>query len=135
MTQSPSDTKCDVTKLSDIERKFVDILSECRASTSRGLSHSSGDYDGGRCSSRCSCLRQAYDNRPCLIVDSATRLHKTKWQSFKNLFRIRGKCLKGCNKKDKKDKDKSGVGMKDEEPPASGLVEKNEVIVKSFSKV
>lgn len=63
----------------------------CRATTSRRLSNSSsGDYDNcSGCSGECSCSSDTYGSyyeKPCSIADSATLLHKSRWQLFRNYF-------------------------------------------------
>ncbi|KAG6460469.1 hypothetical protein O3G_MSEX012015 [Manduca sexta] len=64
----------------------------CRASTSRGLSHSSGDYDEDKYSyfsDKCSCDSGSveYLKRPCTIADSSIKLHKSKWSILKQYFK------------------------------------------------
>ncbi|XP_028038637.1 uncharacterized protein LOC114249314 [Bombyx mandarina] len=81
------DASCN--KTNTVKEKWPVQLSLCRASTSRGLSHSSGDYDGSEncsVSDRCSCESVKY-NKPFLIVDSSTVLHKSKWSTFKNYLK------------------------------------------------
>lgn len=66
----------------------------CQASTSRGLSHSSGDYDGSDkysysselCSS-CESIEVDFQYRPCSIVDSSLRLNNSKWRKFKRYLK------------------------------------------------
>ncbi|KAJ2953259.1 hypothetical protein O0L34_g839 [Tuta absoluta] len=67
---------------------------QCRATTSRKLSKSSGDYDDSN-GSHCSCNSTEYapnvNAKPCVIADSATALHKSKWTTFKRYFRRVGR--------------------------------------------
>lgn len=62
----------------------------CCATTSKKLSHSSGDFDDGDsyCSGNCTCDSKnvhlsTYYEKPCSIADSDTLLHKSKWGIFK----------------------------------------------------
>lgn len=96
--------------------------SACPASTSRGLSRSSGDFDASDtisfCSDKCSCGSanlHSVTERPCSIADSSTLLHKSKWKSFmKLIFRhIKGK-RKKC-KKNTKDKTKPSIQKSSED--------------------
>ncbi|XP_026734666.1 uncharacterized protein LOC113498732 [Trichoplusia ni] len=83
-----------------VQEKWSQDTSTCRASTSRGLSHSSGDCDGSEtisyCSGKCSCASnnmyfQEYCEIPCLIADSTTQLRKPKWNLFKKYLNYRKK--------------------------------------------
>ncbi|XP_028178353.1 uncharacterized protein LOC114365859 [Ostrinia furnacalis] len=80
----------------------------CHASTSRGHpSRSSGDYDGTDSYSYCSVCSCESEHlpggfeRPCLIVDSTTKIHKSKWTSLINYFKRHFKAKRKGNKTNK----------------------------------
>lgn len=68
----------------------------CPATTSRGLSPSSGDHDDSEtysfCSGKCSCCSDYRDiseccEKPFTIIDSTTNLNKSKWNAFKSYLK------------------------------------------------
>lgn len=65
----------------------------CRASTSRGLSHSSRESQHSAALSNCSYYSDVYVteyyNRPCYIAESSELVHRSRWRAFKNLFKHR----------------------------------------------
>lgn len=80
-----------------VNKKFSEG-SACCATTSRGLSPSSGDHDTSEsysfCSGNCSCNSRQLCfaeicEKPCIIIDSSTRLRKSKWSVFKNFIKCR----------------------------------------------
>lgn len=102
-----------------VQEKWSQDTNSCRASTSRGLSHSSGDCDGSEsisfCSDKCSCASRnvyipEFPEIPCSIADSSTQVHKTKWNVFKKYLKYR---KKRKSKKAKKVKTKTGQHEKE----------------------
>lgn len=72
--------------------------SSCPATTSRGLSPSSGDHDDSEtysfCSEKCSCCSNnryisEFCEKPIVIVDSTTKLQKSIWLTLKNYLKRR----------------------------------------------
>lgn len=73
--------------------------SSCHASTSRGVSHSSGDCDV----TDSSCASTPQVTRPCTIADSFALAHKSKWKTFKKYIITRLKVKKKRAKSLKRD--------------------------------
>lgn len=76
------------------------VSANCLASTSRGVTRSSGDYDevfstGSSSNSVCSC-KPRLTKKPFTIADSPISPPKSKWQTFKNFFKNR---LKNMNRR------------------------------------
>ena len=90
-----------------VEEKWSLDTSSCRASTSRGLSHSSGDFDCSESISittKCSCdsrslYCQEHCEIPCLIR-STSQIRRNKWNILKKTFNFLHKKRK-CKKADK----------------------------------
>lgn len=115
MTSKPSELCLNTEQ---VPEKWTKETSPCRASTSRGLSHSSGDFDGSEsisfCSNKCSCdshtmYFQEYSEVPCVIRSSSTQLRRNKWNIFKkylNFIKKRKykKYLKSKNKESRNEK-------------------------------
>lgn len=103
LTMSSSNDCCDT--VHNPGKKWSQA-SICYASTSRGLYASIGDHDGSLsiCSGKCSCCSDEEDQymsgRPCLIIDSATKLNKSKWNKFKSYVKthLKMKRMKVGNK-------------------------------------
>ena len=92
--------------------------SACPATTSRALSPSSGDHDDSEtysfCSRKCSCCstyRYVYGCRekPLAIVDSTSKLNKSKWHTFKKYLKRRIKTKRNNVKKETVEKQHNGV--------------------------
>lgn len=77
-----------------VQEKWSLDDNSCRASTSRGLSHSSGDFDGSKsisfCSDKCSCeSRNMYFQDCCEVpcmIRSISEIHRKKWNIFKKTY-------------------------------------------------
>lgn len=91
-------TANDVKGVENVNKKWSQS-SSCLATCSRGLSTSCGDHDGSDkysfCSEKCSCCSDyyltEYCDKPFVIIDSETRLRKSKWKRFKSYLRRRMK--------------------------------------------
>lgn len=64
----------------------------CRATTSRGLSHSSRESQESNAVSNSSFFSDniyvtEYYNRPCYIAESSELIHRSRWRNLKNFFR------------------------------------------------
>lgn len=96
-TSEKSPTTCDDGSALALLAKDWSCDSTCRASTSRGQpSRSSGDCDApdsySYCSDQCSCdstneYFTGHCGRQLAILDSTAKLHKSKWENFKEYLK------------------------------------------------